>query len=221
MPSVQVGRRKGQVTRARTRTLTHVDGESAVIAGISSGAVERATGKPWSHWLGALDKAGAAELAHKDIAVLLSTKFGIGDWWAQMVTVGYEQARGRRVAHQTARGFSASTSKTIGASPVQVFRAWTNARARAAWLPDAPLTIRKATSPRSIRITWTRPAARKASEPRQTSVEVWIGDKSKPGAPRCAVQVQESKLRSAAEVASSKKFWGAALTRLAAKLSTK
>lgn len=189
---------------------------AAKIAGISSAAVEKATGQPWEHWLSALDKAGAADMAHKDIAVLLSSKFGIGDWWAQMVTVGYEQARGRRVAHQTARGFSASASKTIATSPAAVYRAWTNSRARAGWLPDAALTIRKSTPHRSIRISWTRPAARKAAEPRQTSIEVWIADKSKPGEPKCAVQVQESKLRSAAEVKASKKFWGAALARLAA-----
>lgn len=192
---------------------------AAKIAGISSAAVEKATGKPWDRWLTALDKAGAAKLAHKDIAVLVSKKFGIGDWWAQMVTVGYEQARGRRVAHQTARGFSASAGKTIAASPAAVYRAWTNTRARAGWLPDAALTIRKSTPHRSIRITWARPTARRAAEPRLTSVEVWIVDKSRPGAPKCAVQVQESKLRSAAEVAASKKLWGAALTRLAAVLA--
>lgn len=188
------------------------------IAGISSAAVEKATGKPWDHWLETLDKAGAAKLAHKDIAVLLSTRFGIGDWWAQMITVGYEQARGRRETHQTARGFSASASKTIGAAPARVFRAWTDGKARRSWLPNAPITIRKATAPKSIRINWTRPPARTASEPRQTSIEVWIADKSRPGAPKCAVQVQESKLRSAAEVAASKKHWSAALVRLAESL---
>ncbi|MBX3403633.1 MAG: hypothetical protein KF699_09525 [Phycisphaeraceae bacterium] len=198
-----------RAARPRTRSVP------AKIAGISSAAVEKATGKPWDHWLEALDKAGAANMAHKDIAVLLSKKFGVADWWAQMVTVGYEQARGRREAHQTARGFSASASKTIGAAPVRVFRAWTDTKARNAWLPGAPLTIRKATAPKSIRVTWTRPPARTASEPRQTSIEIWISDKSKPGAPKCAVQVQESKLRSAAEVAASKKHWSAALGRLA------
>lgn len=194
-------------------------GSAGKVAGISSAAVEKATGKPWEAWLVALDKAGAADMSHKDIAVLLSIKFGIADWWAQMVTVGYEQARGRRVAHQSARGFSASASRTIAASPAAVFRAWTNARTRAAWLPDGAVTIRRSTPHRSIRMTWSRPhARRKVSEPRETRVEVWITDKSRPDAPKCAVQVQESKLRSAAEVAASRKRWSAALMRLAESL---
>ncbi|HET9469636.1 MAG TPA: hypothetical protein VFO24_00940, partial [Usitatibacter sp.] len=70
------------------------------LAGVGTDAVLRATGRPWSEWLAVLDRAGARTLSHKDIALLLSRKFGVPDWWGQMVTVGYEQARGLRAAGQ-------------------------------------------------------------------------------------------------------------------------
>ncbi len=38
-----------------------------------------------------LDRTGAKEMAHRDIATLLHEKYGVPEWWAQMVTVGYEQ----------------------------------------------------------------------------------------------------------------------------------
>ena len=67
-----------------------------VYAGISSEAVHAKTGKTWPEWFAVLDKAGASGWPHKDIATHLHDKCGCPDWWSQMVTVGYEQARGRK-----------------------------------------------------------------------------------------------------------------------------
>ena len=69
-------------------------------AGVGSEAVARATGRAWDEWLKVLDRAGAKTMPHKEIALLLSRKFDVPDWWSQMVTVGYEQARGLRAVHQ-------------------------------------------------------------------------------------------------------------------------
>ena len=67
-------------------------------AGISSAAVAKATGYGWDYWLKVLDKAGAASLPHRDIARMLYDKLGLRkSWWAQMIAVGYEQARGLRL----------------------------------------------------------------------------------------------------------------------------
>ena len=75
-------------------------------AGISADAVRAKTGKGWAEWFAVLDQAGAAKWPHKEIASFLHEQ-ECGDWWSQMVAVGYEQARGLRVKHQTADGFTA------------------------------------------------------------------------------------------------------------------
>ncbi|MDQ5977623.1 MAG: hypothetical protein QG602_595, partial [Verrucomicrobiota bacterium] len=58
--------------------------------GISSAAVKKATGRTWAEWFAVLDKAGAAKLPHKEIALRLQRTHRLADWWGQMVTVGYE-----------------------------------------------------------------------------------------------------------------------------------
>lgn len=43
-----------------------------------------------------LDAAGARDWPHKQIAEHLVAAHGVDGWWAQSITVGYEQATGRR-----------------------------------------------------------------------------------------------------------------------------
>lgn len=174
------------------------------LAGISSASVEKATGKPWAAWLAALDKAGAAKLAHAEIAEMLATKFGVGPWWSQMVTVGYEQARGLRAAHQTTRGYQVSASKTVNVPVAVLYKAWSMPRARAAWMPDE-FTVRTATANRSMRISW----------PDGTNVDVNFAHK---GAAKSSVSVQCDKLKSAADVSKKRAFWKARLESLKAEI---
>ena len=64
--------------------------------GMSDAAVKAKTGKTWAEWIAALDKAGAKAMSHKEITKLLSSRHKLADWWSQMVTVGYERAKGLR-----------------------------------------------------------------------------------------------------------------------------
>src|SRR5262245_56075582 len=128
--------------------------KATTFAGISSGAVERATGKPWADWLKILDKSGAKKRPHKEIAIYLHEECGVGEWWAQMVTVGYEQARGLREQHQKGEFYSIGGSKTVNVPVAELFRAWSDARRRGRWLPGARLEVRRATADKSMRITW-------------------------------------------------------------------
>src|SRR6476661_8229996 len=82
-------------------------------ASISSEAVKAKTGKDWDEWFGVLDRDKAEQLDHKEIARLLCNKHELSAWWAQMVTVGYERARGIRKVHETKQGFVASISRTM------------------------------------------------------------------------------------------------------------
>ncbi len=171
-----------------------------IYAGISSEAVRAKTGKGWAEWFALLDKAGAAKLPHKEIARHVHT-LGCGDWWSQMVTVGYEQARGLRVKHQTADGFSASASKTIAAPIAKLYSAWTDPKGRAKWLADGELTVRKRTENRSLRITWGD----------GSHVDVMFFAK---GPAKSQVAIEQRKLAGVKDVARVKKLWAAALEKL-------
>jgi hypothetical protein len=190
--------------KASTQTAKAAPGKSVSggnsngkVAGTSSEAVEKATGRGWDQWLAILDKAGARTMVHKDIARLLHEEHGLSGWWAQSVTVGYEQARGLRQKHETSEGFQISASKTIGAPIGKAFSAWNDVKSRQAWLGDAALQIRKATADKSIRITWEQ------GPEKGTSVEVYLYAK---GQDKCQVAVNHTKLRSAAAGEKMKKY---------------
>src|SRR4029078_3552631 len=112
------------------RTLNMPLDTQEYIPGMTDAAVRAKTGKDWAGWFGALDTAGAATLRHQQIARLLQEKHGVPGWWSQMVTVEYELARGLRVRHQTATGFSVSASNTIRTQLSTLYRAPASADAR-------------------------------------------------------------------------------------------
>ena len=172
-------------------------------AGVGDDAVRAKTGKGWQEWFAVLDARGAAGLDHAAIARMWSAELKVPSWWSQMVTVGYEQARGLRQKGQRPDGYSVSASRTMNAPAAAAFGAWTDARARAKWLgADADLTVRKATPGKSVRGTWGDGRG---------NVEVHLWPK---GAARCQVAVQHSKLTSNAEALRMKQFRGEALDRL-------
>jgi hypothetical protein len=90
----------------------------------STDGIARATGIAWDDWLARLDAQGAAQKPHAEIAALAHARLEAEagntssatnpGWWAQGVTVAYEQHIGRRVPGQTADGrYSAAVSRTI------------------------------------------------------------------------------------------------------------
>jgi hypothetical protein len=177
------------------------NGKNGKHARISDDAVKAKTGKTWRQWFDAIDKAGGRAMSHQEIAALLSDKFGVPGWWTQMVTVGYELETGKRVPMQKVDGFSASASKTIRASAAALFRAFSDPRTRAGWLAD-DFTIRKATSPKSLRITW---------KDGKSDVDVNIYAK---GPRKAQLSLQHSKLPSARSAEQMKKYWKSALAKL-------
>jgi len=171
--------------------------------GISSTAVKKATGKTWREWLALLDKAGAAKLPHKDIVQRLQKAHRLPDWWGQMITVGYEQARGLRVKHQKADGFEISVTKTIAAPVERAFAAWRESALREQWLPRTPLTVRKATPHKSIRILW--------NDASTLSVNFWPK-----GSLKCQIVPQHTKLPTPDAAEKMKAYWAEKLEALRA-----
>src|SRR5699024_7143057 len=83
------------------------------------------TGVPLHEWTRRIDEAGGRELDHAAIARLLPERWEISEWWAQGVTVAYEQLIGRRVVGQSSDGdFSASASRTVPGDPDSVRERW-------------------------------------------------------------------------------------------------
>jgi len=169
--------------------------------GIGSAAVRKATGRTWAEWLALLDQAGARKMPHREIAQLLHTRHRVPEWWAQMVAVGYEQARGLRVKHQKADGFEISVTKTMGAPVDRAFAAWKDAVLREKWLPRTPLTVRKATPHKSIRILW----------PDGTSLSVNFWPK---GPLKCQVVPQHGRLSTPEAADRMKAYWAEKLELL-------
>jgi hypothetical protein len=158
--------------------------DHARLAGMSDAAVAAKTGRTWSEWVAALDRAGAQQWPHRRIAECVHQHFKIGDWWGQTVAVGYERIKGlREIGQRRSGAYEASRSKTVPVPVGRLYRAFTDARLRNRWLPGVKLTIRKATPDKSVRITWDD----------DTSVEVWLTSK---GDARSSVAVSHRKLTS-------------------------
>jgi hypothetical protein len=175
----------------------------AAAAGISSEAVQAKTGKSWDQWFALLDKAGAHKWPHKDIAKFLYSEHDCASWWGQMITVGYEQARGLRVKNQLCSGeFSTNASKTFAAPVAKLFQYWEEHTLRSEWLPDsARITMRKAVANKSMRITWHD----------NTLVEINFTAKDET---RSQAAVQHRKLEGPQDVARLKAYWAKALSKL-------
>lgn len=169
---------------------------------ISDAAVVARTGRTWKEWFQLLDAARAESMSHREIASMVHGEFGAGDWWAQMITVAYERARGLREKHEKPNGYEISVSRVVAVPVATAFAAWTSPKQRQVWLPDENFAVRKSTLNKSIRITWTDGSS---------SVEAAFYDK---GDSKSQVVAQHSKLASAKAAASMKQYWAAALDRL-------
>jgi hypothetical protein len=169
----------------------------------SDEAVQAKTGRTWDEWVAALDDAGARGRTHREIVALLSERFDVGPWWRQMVAVGYERATGARAPHQTTSGYQVGGSRTVAVPVGRLWRAWTDARTRARWLPDATFTVRKATEPKSLRITWGD----------GSDLQVNFYPK---GDEKSVVQVDQRRLPDAAAVERMRAYWRERLDRMRA-----
>lgn len=188
-------------TTSRPSSPSHDSSSRIAGAGITDAAVRKGTGHGWGEWYDFLDAQGAREMTHPQIVAVVARRES-SEWWQQMITVAYEQARGLREKHQKDDGFAANAGKTIQAGVMRLFAAWTNDDIRPAWLDATGWNLRKVTPYKSLRITWTDG---------RTHVDVYFWPRTES---KTLVQIQHSKLGSPEEVHRMKAFWSAALERL-------
>lgn len=178
-------------------------------ARVSDASVLKATGKNWEEWLAVLDKFDVKKHGHAAAAEFLSAKKKVKPWWSQMVVVGYEQARGLRKEHETAKGFSASVSKTIAAEYARVWEYWLTDALRARWV-GVGSEVKEGATGRSMTL--------KSKDGKKVSV--WFVDKAgKTGPAKCLVSVQQIGLRDEAEVQDVKRIWKGLLGKLEVELA--
>ncbi len=171
---------------------------------VSDATVIEKTGRSWAEWFALLDDARAHTLSHPEIVKLLARQ-DVGPWWRQMLAVGYERARGLREKHETTDGYQVGASRTIAVPVETLWSAWNDARRRRAWLGAMELTVRKATKPKSMRITWAD----------GSHVDVLFTAK---GAAKSSVSVDHRKLPDQQRVQQMRAFWKERLTLLKEKL---
>lgn len=115
-------------------------------------ALKNQTGKDWQEWKVALERWGAAEQSHPEIAKYISEEFGYNGWWSQGITVGYERMIARRAVGQMNDGsYSASVSKTINANINRVHSALVVELTRLQWLDGSVVRLRTSMAPKSAR----------------------------------------------------------------------
>jgi len=179
----------------------------AKLAGWSDALIKSKTGCTWQRWVKALDQVEAQAWPHRDIARYVHDKFKIHSWWCQTVTVGYERIKGlRAIGQRRDGGFEVNKTKTFAVPLGRLYRAWSDARTRARWLPGVTLTVRTATRNKSMRVTW----------PDQTSVLLaFIGK----GAGKSVLAVQHGKLADQAAATRMRAFWTERLAELGSVLA--
>jgi len=107
-------------------------------ARVSSRSLREATGRGWQGWLESLDDAGAMDWDHKQIVAHIDRDHPeVSSWWRQSITVGYEQARGKRVVGETAdTGFQIGVQRSVAGTVTQ---AWELITSRPElWLGEGP-----------------------------------------------------------------------------------
>lgn len=86
--------------------------------GESIAAIERATGRSWPEWVAHFEASGAGALTHPEIVRIarpaVPDTLQNPDWWAQAISIAFEQHAGLRVPGQSSTGtFRVSASRTL------------------------------------------------------------------------------------------------------------
>lgn len=101
----------------------------------SSASVLKHTSRSWDEWIGILEKAGARQLEHAEIAALLKRKFKLTAWWQHAVAWGFEVHIGRKVEGRNAKGrWSLTATKSLHAPAKDVWAYLVGEEGQSKWL---------------------------------------------------------------------------------------
>jgi len=174
----------------------------------SDKGIQAKTGKTYSDWFAILDAAGARKMIHREIVAMMHSRYRLGRWWEQKLTITYEHERGLRQKHETQSGYQISVSRTLPFPVSKLFKMWRDKKVRGKWLMDDGLAIRTATANKTLRASWENGKSRVA-----------VGFYPK-GQTKCQLVVEHTKLGGSVEASRMRKYWSEALDCLKNLLAT-
>jgi hypothetical protein len=162
------------------------------------------TGRGWEEWFSVLDEWGAANRSHRETARWLAEQQGASPlaWNVQTIVASYELTRGLREEGEKDDGFAITASKTVAVPADRLYDAFLDPSLRDRWLPDAELSERTATRPKSARFDWDGGSTR-------VNVTFVARDQAK-----STVAVEHRRLSDSGEAVRLKTYWRERLIEL-------
>lgn len=167
-------------------------------------ALETGSGISWDEWLEFLKEHN--NLDHAEMAKVVLSKINeVGqstspEWWAQGVTVAYEQYIGRRKVGERSDGsFSVTVSKTIPNSMDEALERWDSNAKRS---PE----IQKIIESNTVRISRTDKWRYWRAKGRDGS-SISVNIQSKPGSSKSSLAINHDKLSSHKDLEKWRDFW--------------
>lgn len=193
---------------------------------VTDAACKKATGRTLSEWYKKLDAASALDLGRRETVSYLWEDVNKNAWWSVTIAVEYEKFKDIKKKDGRFEGYGICPTKTIAASPADIYKALTDAAMLQKWCgvkPAGPVdTGTRYSSPdgesgeylrvrkdKDLRFTWTH-----ADATAPTQVDISMDVK---GA-KTTVMVNHSRLQSRAEADGLHAAWTDALDRLKALL---
>ncbi|OEJ29649.1 hypothetical protein AR457_23460 [Streptomyces agglomeratus] len=168
---------------------------------MSADVLKASTGRDWDGWFVLLDAWGAIERGHTEIARHLTDDLGVDGWYAQSITVGYEQERGLREVGQSSQGdWQASGNRTVEAPVARCEAAFTDADVRRRWLPGSEFSLRTHREGKTLSADYAGGRLSVRFTPK--------------GGAKTQVSLEHTKLADAEAVAAYKAFWKERLAAL-------
>jgi uncharacterized protein YndB with AHSA1/START domain len=199
---------RSHVTQKRARVEAARTKLAAAPMPVSEEKLKEATGRRWEAWFSILDRWGARDRKHGEMVGFLMDEHDVEGWYAQAITVGYERARGMRLKHQQADGFTVYASKTIAVPVEDVFKAFVDSRRRKRWLTDGTMSLRTSRLGHTARFDWA-----------DGSTRVTVSFDKK-GSSKSTVAVAHERLPDADEAETTKALWRQRLADLKAFLES-
>jgi hypothetical protein len=187
--------------KAKARPKAKTEGEWPPTS-ISDEKVKAATGRNWMGWFVILNLMEATSIPHKEVARRLKEKHGAPSWWAQMIAVEYERARGGRKKNERAGGtYAVNVTKVMPVSLSKLFAAATNAKTRKDWFPPGAFEETSKTKDKYWRGKW------------KSGCKLEFGFTAK-GDGKAQIALEIGKLPSPVEVEQERAAWKKAMEKL-------
>lgn len=99
---------------------------------VTNEGAKAATGKTLDQWFADLDKVDGLKLGRREINNRLNAQ-KLDPWWCSTIAVEYEKHHDVRKKDGLYEGYFVCATKTIAASPADVFKAWSSGAELSKW----------------------------------------------------------------------------------------